>query len=224
MTKRKNTETAVAVADPQVAAIATMTEAGDIAGLKDAAAMASGLQKAAKARGLGITQENKAAEVVLRAERGIGIVLLDLKGAGKFSNEGAANARWAKEKGVEIAEDEFYSLESLGLKPDQSSKFQALARLDEERFEAMLADVKAKAERIAKVDFYRGAQPPAPKTEPQYEEPEEVVMTLLRKANAEVEGGAFERIPADELPELKNLIQTLVSGYAAEKERRAHTG
>lgn len=219
MTKSK---TAVAVIDPQVAAIATMTEQGDIEGLKSSRAMAAGLQKAAKARGLGIADENKAAELVLRAERGIGVVLIDMaeKGLRAPAHSGMKYREQYRDETALPTLAEL--LPEYGNPNNAAAKFQALARLPEDKFEGMLSSIKGKTERIAKVDFYRGAVPKERDyAKEQYREPTEPVLGFLSKAAEAVEGGAFSRLPAEDLVQAKDLIQALVSGFATEKARRA---
>jgi hypothetical protein len=84
--------TALVPTEPLTAALALATEAGDIAALKDIRAMGTALTTGARARGMGIEQENKAAEVVLRAERGIGQALTALRDEGRFLQGGFKKA------------------------------------------------------------------------------------------------------------------------------------
>lgn len=74
-------------------ALALATQASDIPALQDVRAMGAALQKGAATRGLGVTAENQAAEVVIRAERAIGAVLIELKAAGMFGKASSGKTR-----------------------------------------------------------------------------------------------------------------------------------
>lgn len=227
MTKSKTT--GVAVVSPEAQAIATMTEAGDITGLKDAAAMASGLQKAAKARGMGVAAENKAAEVVLRAERGIGQVLSHLKAEGLRAKVGRNTRDGVIEPTIaELLGMPSGSTAEANRATSAASRYQQLARMSDEDFERLIASRKAESERIAKVDFYRAAQ--------QYGRvPEKAVKAFreLVRDDSEDESPTFvafraaaqaldlSQLAVEELAELAGIINGLVKAYNAEKARRA---
>jgi hypothetical protein len=227
MTKPKNT--AVAVADPTVTAIAIAVEAGDIDSLKNTAAMASGLQKAAKARGLGIKDENKAAEVVLRAERGIGAVLLDLP---RQTGDRPHATKGSSSDVLRTPIQEALGILGMTENDKRPSLYQALARIDDETFEGLLEQAREKAERIAKVDFYRVAQPPKSSGEVLPVEdatPVDRAYAAIRAAHFAILGteeeptNAFKTMHAEDLIKAAGFIKDLVAAYTEAKAWRGQT-
>lgn len=222
--------------EPMKQAIAVAVEAGDVDTLNDTRSMATGLQKAAKARGLGISQENKAAEIVLRAERGIGQVLLALP-----REPGGLNSSRVQLTPLQEALDSLGMLGAggTGRGPNATAqRFMALARMPDDVFEDMLAAVKAKAERIAKVDFYRGASESKPKPKDDgvldHGDP---ALSLVRSATYMLLGytvndegvgvydpaaGSIQRMAWDNLTTLAGFIKTLADGYNEERKRRGN--
>jgi len=233
----KKSTTAIVPVEPTKQAIATAVEAGDVDTLKHVRAMASGLQKAAKARGVGIDKENQAAEIVLRSERGIGTVLIDLSAQGLFgkavsgvtgrlkAGEGELSASGAASLEARLAAS--VSTEDLGITKQDSSLFQRLANIPDAEFEERLAMVKSTGERIAKVDFYRlvRGQEKVQKTamkglqEELAAEDETSVLEAFRSASL-VLIADMDQLPTDELVEVAGLIQQLASAYTAAKQAR----
>ena len=126
-------ETALTVPSGLDTALAVATEAGDIPALRDIAAYAAALQKGSKERGMGIEAENQAAEVVIRAERGIGRALIEMAEDGTRQTRGLTIAenrakRWGAQ---EDSGDNFLppTLSDLGIDKNDSRKFQLLARI-----------------------------------------------------------------------------------------------
>lgn len=237
---------------PEAQAIAVAVEAGDISALKDMSAMASGLQKAAKARGLGIENENKAAEVVLRAERGIGQVLIGIKERGGLvtgklgarTDDPAPSTKRSRRREPLRDPEQFPTLDSLGIKPNQSSAWQQLARLPDDVFEGLLASKRDSVERIAKVDFYRLAEPAREYTPPGYAPGQQVPPTTpldpayaaLREATrlafgyvpdgtggGEYTDNAMKRMHHDDLVEVAGFIQQWAAGYGEARKYLALT-
>ena len=109
---------------------------------------ATGAKAWAKARGLGIEAENEATEVILRAERGIGQAILALKAEGRIA-EGAPHLR-SSEVDTVISD-----ITGFPAKDKRNWQWQQLAAIGDDRFEAMLASVKAlEGARLAKANFY----------------------------------------------------------------------
>lgn len=130
--------TALAIVQPSVKALAAATSIPEIKALRDEA---MGAKEWAKKRGLGIEAENRAAEFILRAERKLGEQLAAMIEKGELATKG-------KSQGVVIHAD-------LGIKQQDSWHFRRLAALPEELFEQMIGAAQANRERLAKVDFYR---------------------------------------------------------------------
>lgn len=235
MTKRKNTETAVATVEPMTQAIAVAQDAGDIPGLKNIAAMATGLKEAARKRGLGIADENKAAEVVIRAERAIGGLLPDGR---EVQRSRAADREW-RPKVDELVEN-LPTLPELGISQFQATQFRALAAMPDEEFESLLAARRERGERLARVDFVRAALPTKQKggsipmgnlrevdrTDPSFATWRAATHELLGRIVGE--GGEvgwldrpFEHTHVDDLVELAGLIRQLADAYTTEQKARS---
>lgn len=230
MTKRGQavTDGAVAPIEPMKQAVAVATESGDVESLKQIASMADGLKAAARKRGLGIEQENKAAEVVLRAERGIGTILLSIpraktgpaKGTPKGSTSSGSPTSFEK------------AMADAGLDPKTAHKFQQLAQLPDEEFESLLATKREGTERIARVDFIRLAielRGPSKADQKQAkaaqafmkdvaEEPENLAFAAFRRASSALDVGQLADV---ELVELASIIKGLAAAYNDERGRRA---
>lgn len=201
-------------------ALAVATEAGDIQQLQHVAAMATGLQSAAKARGLGIDAENTAAEVVIRAERAIGKVLIRMSEEGvRFPEAGGHRVR-QQEEGM-------LSLADLGFESEADRKatqrWQLLAAVPEDEFEARFGTVRDSGARISKVDFYRLVKG-KPERKPEAEqEMHGDTFTSTYAAFAKASKALVDditQLPADEMLALATDIRTLVSAYNAERARR----
>lgn len=194
----------------------------DFKNLRDTAEAARAF---ARARHMGIDNENLASEYILRAERGMGSVLIEMGEAGTRATRGRNR----------YADDAASSLPTLmdltGIDHPQrasaaASNWQALARIPEDDFESRFATVKATGTRIAKVDFYR------------------LVKGVVAKANkvpeavAEMHGDGFTpaysafrqatqalirdigQLPADEMLSLAADIKGLASAYNEQRAAR----
>lgn len=236
MTKTKAPETALATIAPLQQALALATEAGDIEGLRDVAAMATALQKGARARGMGIESENQAAEIILRAERSIGHAIELLKESGQFGKAWARGVpptnKGAAVTTTGVREDhrdrnEVVLLKDLGLSWDQSKNFQRLAKLPESVFEDKLATFKEIGSRIAKIDFYRLVnQPEKVKREAttaivadQRAEADTSVFAKFENAASDLIEG-MDQLPNDELARVAGLIMSLKDAYMLAKAAR----
>ncbi len=220
------TEQALATIDPLNQALALAVEAGDIPAMHDIASMAAALQKGARARGLGISAENQAAEIVLRAERAMGISLDQLAAEGAL----VARGSWRKRKGQDgemqenIATRNILQLQDLGLNAAQAFRFRLIGRVTDEAFEALLRDARAHADiRLAKVNFYRAA--PGGKT---YERvtPEDKDFGKFRDGAYALLGmevhesgvliatkNGLSQLPNDELTVVRDIIEAMTTAY-----------
>lgn len=212
---------------PEQQAIAVAAEAGDISALKSIADMASGLQMAAKRRRLGIEDENKAAELVLRAERSIGQLLSVARSEGRYGRE--AYQRLMAEQGTKggIMPDGMITLKEFGIATQTAARMQLLASLTDEEFEGLFTAKREAVERIAKVDFYRLAA----RADLQPSERVKAVQELLSEEDSESvslfaqfkDAAAkldVSQLPFDELAELATIIQRLAADYKTERSRR----
>lgn len=164
LTEDEKREYALTTLGPLQQALAAATAAGDINALKDVAAMASALKAGARARGMGIVSENQAAEVIIRAERSMGQVLISLAESGTYGRGVAGGLRHGPESKTaqQVADGTLLTLEGMGLKAHEAFRFRLLGALSAEEFEALLDAKRDSEERIAKVDFYRAATPVEP--------------------------------------------------------------
>jgi hypothetical protein len=236
-TKDVTPQSALIQTDVMTSAVAVATEEGDIPALRNIASMAAGLQKAAKSRGVGIAQENRAAEVVLRAERGIGAALIHMKEEGLRAGDGQWRERpvgsklrsgAATEQAVANS-NSLITLDDLGIERTTASRFQLLARLSDEDFESLVSRRRESDERIAKVDFYRlakevasGGTPPADRVRAVKdlvgEEPETLAFVAFRKAAGALD---ISQLAQEEVIELADIIKDLANRYNVERNRRA---
>lgn len=231
--------TALSTIEPMKQAIAVATEAGDIDQLRDIAATAAALKEGAKARGMGIKAENKATLVVVRAERGIGKALMALQSEGQLRSRGQRLSSPSNEGTVGIGD--IFPEVPLGTAERWAENFRALAQLDEAEFEALLEEAAKKAERIARIDFYRAAKPAKSYTPPGYAEGQSVppteqvdpVFAALRDATRQAfgwqpdgEGGgtytsnALLNMHVDDLAQVAAFVQQWATGYAEAKSAR----
>lgn len=229
MTKAQTALTEVA---PLQAALTAATEAGDLDRLRDIKATAAALQKGARARGMGISDENKAAELVLRSERAMGQVLAQLKVEGRIgpglATKGLAPA---DRKGLtpdKVVNPDFIPLDSLGVTKHDSSLWQRLAALSDHDFEALLAAKRSSVERIAKVDFYRLAaavtddRPDRERVKAVQEllGDEQIVPNGFPEFKAAAEALDVTQLTVEDLMELAAIVKSLATAYNAEKARR----
>lgn len=125
-----------------------LAEARTLPELRNLRDYATGAKAWAKARGLGISAENEATEVILRAERGIGQAILGLKAEGRIA-EGAPHLR-SSEVDTVISD-----ITGFPARDKRNWQWQQLAAIEDARFEAMLVAVKALPDaRLAKANFY----------------------------------------------------------------------
>lgn len=227
------TVTALAPIEPLHHALALATEAGDIDALKDIHATATALREGARARGMGIGAENQAAEVVLRAERTIGLTLKDMQDRGELAVRGQTfsprepytRTRNGKEESVASwsPTPTASTLADFGFTRQQASQFAALARIPDEEFESRFGTVRDSGARIAKVDFYRLVKG-KPDGKPEAErEVHGDTFTATYAAFAKASKALVDDIahlPSDELLALASDIRAVVNAYNAERARR----
>ena len=199
----------------------------------------------AKARGLGIEAENEATEVVLRAERNIGLIILQAKDDERFGNFGVGRVHAGVPRGEStsramqmlVESGEVITRESLGLKSNEAANFQRLAQLDDERFEAMIRSVRAlPGVRLAKTNFY-AAMDKAERVRQgrPYEEPNPNNSDFDRLRSGafgllgwEVDENGREgptrndltKLPDDQLRQLASIIKALAVAYNEAKGMR----
>jgi hypothetical protein len=232
--KKAAPETALIQTGTLQNALALATEQGDIPALKDVAAMAAALQKGAKARGMGVASENQAAEVVVRAERAIGEVLISMAqqglrvGARDPRNMLRAQAaRYGRDEGSQLVR-----LQDLGVSPMESTRWRQLASVPEAQFNSLIAEAREKVERLAKADFYRLATRGKTKLEPIRSVAAAQSLIERQDAKADAETSQFDafkqaasaldmsQLPLDELAAVAGIITDLVARYKAEKGAR----
>lgn len=231
---------ALTTTGPLKRALALAIEAGDIAALRDVAAMASALRKGAQARGMGIEQENVAAEVILRAERALGLILLSVPREAHGPSKGKGGrlpggeyVRGSTTQGNQTLFDK--TVTEIGAGPKAIHQYQTLARLPDENFEGMLASIKGAAERLARVKFISkpdktGAPLPEERetsapTEPGWERFRQGAMDMLGWEQGE-DGrmsatlNEFERLNADDLRIAAELLTACVAAYQGARAAR----
>ena len=183
----------------------------------------------AKTRGLGVDAENKAAEYILRTERKIGAELIRMLEAGERQTVGRPEIESSRL-------DSLPNRATLGVDSNQARDWQRLARMPEDVFETMLAEVKATRERIAKINFYAASRPvriddPAP------ERPDTLGYALLQEAANDLLGWQVDdagvgsatenkllRLATDELAQVGLLLKALITAYNEAKVRPAGGG
>jgi hypothetical protein len=197
-------------------ALADATTVEEIKQLRD---QFSAAQQWAKDRRLGVENENKAAEWVLRAERKIGQALLSLKEEGRL-----------REGTISDDDSSRVTLTGLGLTLNESSNYQRVASLPDDLFENMIRVAKEARERIAKVNFY--AQPREKRDGP--ETPEDKGFETFRAGVYYLLGwkvkddgtGSFTKnglmqLPDDELVQVSDLLRAMLVAYQDVREQRA---
>lgn len=210
----------VAQAQRMLAQASTFEDFRDIRDLSETA------RAYARARGLGIESENMASEYVLRAERGMGKVLIEMMESGQRAPSHPVSA----DKAALVPK----LTELIGETNDsrarrEASNWQRLYRAwTDEEFEGQLARVKELGARIAKTNFYRGFEKSAARDKAAIREaadaasPDEStteVSALVRAAEA-VES-VMSQLPADELLVVATTIQGLVASYNAVRASRS---
>ena len=200
----------LATIEPLTQALALATEAGDIDKLRDVSAWATALRNGARARGMGIEAENKAAEVILRAERAMGVVFERMFADGTMKYGG----RTEKTAGTLPTYADF------GItRPGDGQHFRLLARMTDARFEELIEEHRAKGERIAKVNFYRddaeAARKRAAKDLREVLSEDEAPLSVVEnfRAAAEAMIAAMSQTPGEELATVAGLIKALYDEY-----------
>jgi hypothetical protein len=120
------------------------------------------------------------------------------------------------------ARDRVPTLADLRVTKNQSSCWQAVARLPEAEFEGRLTRAKERGARIARMDFYRRPAPTPTDSEPEAgEDPLAVRWDAL--VDALLAPGAETRIAIDQLKKMGRDAHALVERWRAELARRART-
>lgn len=225
-------EKALVTVGPLQQALAAATAAGDISALKDVASMAAALRAGAKARGMGIVSENQAAEVVVRAERALGATLIRMADEGARQPRGSVHGRLGGGS-LSPTETNIPTIEELtGVSRNVSAKWQALARLPEDEFEALLAEKREANERIARVDFLRAATPVEPHQTPIAKQARREVMEALHAdddipqvvawlAATDALVALTDALPTAELAAIGTKAKALVEWYNGQKQQRS---
>jgi hypothetical protein len=217
-------QNAVIEVAPLERALQQAVEDGNIEGMKDVRAMATALRKGAQARGMGIVEENKAAEVILRAERAMGALLEALFQEGSVRHGGSRKS--AGDFGL-------MSYKDLGItRTGDGANFRRLATIPDDQFEDMLADIKTMVARISKVNFYRPAERErdalrerSEMTEPGFEAFRRGAHLLLGWVVDDEGDGAptdnrLTYLAADELQQFAWLMRYLAAAYGEARDGR----
>jgi len=158
-----NTETAL---EPISLARQALAEATTLPDMKSVRSWAEALRAYAKSRGMGIEAENQAAEVVIRAERKMGVELRRMAEAGERNAGENSQFAGSLPGGERLRKSPNPTLGALGLDRYQSSDWQKLATIPDESFDAVVADAYANGERLSRMDFLRAYFGPNGKREP----------------------------------------------------------
>jgi hypothetical protein len=214
------TDTALVEIGPLQQALALAAEAGDVEALRDVQAMATALQKGARARGLGVSAENQAAEVVLRSERALGAVFNAIPTEGRRGDSRPESPTPMQQAWALLGETRGSGKNKSG-PPTRVHHWKALARIPDAEFEAMLDAARRSKERIAKVNFYeshakRTDRPTPP--HPGFEMFRAGAYNLLGwhvdddGVGAATKNGLME-LPDDELRQLRVLVEAIAQAY-----------
>lgn len=228
-------QTALATLGPLQQALAAAEAAGDMAALRNVAAMATAFREGARARGMGIVSENQAAEVVVRAERAMGKVLVRMSEAGLLAVKGdhAASGRRRYTESPDGISGQPITLADLGIARNQNAlDWRALASLSNEQFESLLDQKRNATERIAKVDFLRAAKPVEPHQNATAKQARREVVEALRSeddipqvvawlAATEALLSLTDAIPAPELQAIGEQTKALIGWYNQQKAQRS---
>jgi len=217
-----------------------LAEAKTLDELKSLRDYATGAKAWAKARGLGIETENEAAEVVLRAERGIGSMLSELEklklygpGAALAGSKRGARADQRHGGSAPVIERRpgVITNEDLGIRSQEAIDFKLAALVPEDKFEAMLREVRAHVKRLAKVNFYRAGR--REKGLPERPTPEDKGFITFRagahqllgwevdgEGNGKASRNGLLTLPVDELVQVAHLVKALAEAYNQAREVR----
>lgn len=222
---------------PLAGAERALAEASSILEVRDVLAVAEGAKRWAKARGLGIEAENKAAAIILRAERKIGALLIAGREAGVLAEQGGHRHGKVSPGVHRVDPSEVKTLADIGLTNSKdASNYQALARVPDKDFEAMLERTLATGHRIAKVDFYRFTRAKTAREKDAAREVKQSPSAFLSfRAGAMAllgwtvdesgEGRATENgllaLPDDELRQVADLVRGLAQAYNVVRASRS---
>lgn len=120
--------------------------AHDIQDLKDMRDKAEAIRQYTKQAGESLEIQNHAAEVKLFAERKIGVLIPEQRAAGKLPDPKDGRPK----KGNDVL-----PLSDYGISKMQSSRYQALASIPEDDFEARIEERKAEGEEVTQADMLR---------------------------------------------------------------------
>ncbi len=222
--------------EPITQASRMLAEAQTIPELKQVRDIATTAKAWAKSRHMGVDSENQASEYILRAERRIGQMLIDMAESGERATEAGNQRKIVGKigKSMEVRPLDGFQpvlLSDLGVERHQSVDWQALARLPDDQFELLLAHAKAARERLAKVDFYRAAKKPTDSTP---EVPIDKGFDMFRAGAYELVGWRIDNsgvggptrngllnLPDDELLQVAAIIKMLVTMYNEARQERA---
>jgi hypothetical protein len=148
----------------------------DILKIRDQAeAMRAYLRK----RDLGLEIQNDAAEIKIRAERSAGEMLLEMP-----KQHGARDGKTGSHRATPLSD--------IGVSKTQSSRWQAIAKIEESKFEQQVESARSSGKELTTAAFLRAAP-----TEPKTEEPKEwdlhENLVLLQRAVYSV----YERWPQE---------------------------
>lgn len=219
-----------------------LAEATTLPQLKDLRDFAEGAKAWAKARKLGIDAENEAAEVVLRAERRIGQIMLDMRERGELAGPGQHQLRGSDtsdylrqhKTGAPLTIPSLLDVDPKDWAVRQAHFWQNLAQLPEDIFERMLYSARVGGERLAKHNFYRAARPAKGSVEnpsvPTREDPD---FDTFRRGTYALLGWEIDetgkghatrnglmQLPNDELSQAARLIQALAAAYGEARSAR----
>lgn len=225
----EDNETALVPITQASMALAAARSFDDFRNVRD---MASAAATYAKARGLGIDAENSANEYVVRAEREMGRLLIDMAESGERMSRGGQYTPGSPRTTVPVTFDVPKTLADLGLGGqagrNDAANFQRLVRQwSDEEFERRLATLKEAGARLSKVDFYKGPRAEAQRAKRVTADIEETLNegepTDLFARFAMTVGEVTDRMaqfPDDELVKVAGLIRSLVETYSSVKAQR----
>lgn len=117
----------------------------------------------AKAAQLGLDAQNHAAEIKLRAERKAGELLKQAKETGEIRGKGGNGSNHHEQKSQPVT---FVpKLADLGISKMQSSRYQAVASLPQEKFEQHIVETKEAGKELTTADVLREAKAVQSRTE-----------------------------------------------------------
>lgn len=206
-----------------------LSEARSVADYRDLRDYSTSLRAWARARGLGIESENQAAEFILRAERGVGQELTRMRVAGERSGRGWPKGVPHDEHGRIPAGPGLWEkavrLSDLGISPQDSSYWQALAAMQDDAFEAAIADAlkpgpDGQVRRLSKAVLYRlSRRGPSHHDAPVKNDPV-APFEELRVHIAGFLAGGIDRLSPDDVVGVGKLGVRLVKAARAEMDRR----